>query len=56
MAVWLEAHPVGQLFLSPYDVVFSDIDIVEPDLVYLSNGRAAEVLTPLHARGEPPSS
>ncbi|NOT27802.1 MAG: Uma2 family endonuclease [Acidobacteria bacterium] len=53
MGVWLEAHPVGQLFLAPYDVVFSDSDVVEPDLVYLSNGRAAEVLTPLHARGVP---
>ena len=53
MGVWLEAHPVGQLFFAPYDVVFSDTDVVEPDLVYLSNGRAAEVLTPLHARGVP---
>jgi Uma2 family endonuclease len=50
---WLQAHPVGQIFHAPYDVVFSDTNVVEPDLVYLSNGRAAEVLTPLHARGVP---
>jgi len=50
---WLEAHPVGQLFHAPYDVVFSEFDVVEPDLLYLSNERAAHVLTPLHARGVP---
>src|SRR5439155_20623490 len=43
----------GQLFYAPYDVVFSEFDIVEPDLLYLSNARAAEVLTPLHAKGVP---
>jgi Uma2 family endonuclease len=50
---WLEAHPTGRLFHAPYDVVFSDFDVVEPDLLYLSNERAAQVLTPLHARGVP---
>jgi len=50
---YLEQHPIGQLFYAPYDVVFSDFDVVEPDLLYLSNTRAAEVLTPLHARGVP---
>jgi Uma2 family endonuclease len=50
---WLERHAVGQLFYAPYDVVFSDFDVVEPDLLYLSNERAAQVLTPLHAKGVP---
>ena len=49
----LEQHAIGQLFYAPYDVVFSDVDIVEPDLLYLSNARAVEVLTPLHAKGVP---
>ena len=53
IASWLKAHPIGQIFLSPYDVIFSDSDVVEPDLVYLSNERAAQVITPLHARGVP---
>src|SRR5437773_5438028 len=35
--VWLESHPIGQIFLSPLDVVFSDFDVVDPDLLYLSN-------------------
>ena len=29
------------------------LDLVEPDLLYLSSERAKEVLTPLHARGVP---
>jgi Uma2 family endonuclease len=49
----LEIHPIGQVFIAPYDVVFSDFDVIEPDLLYLSNERAAEVLTPLHAKGVP---
>ncbi len=50
---WLEEHPIGRIFSAPYDVVFSDFDIVEPDLLYLSNERAAQVITPLHAKGVP---
>jgi Uma2 family endonuclease len=50
---YLEQHPLGQVFFAPYDVVFSDFDVVEPDLLYLSNARAAEVLTPVHAKGVP---
>ena len=50
---WLEQHPIGLLFHAPFDVVFSNFDVVEPDLLYLSNARAAEALTPLHVRGVP---
>ena len=50
---WLEAHPVGRVFFAPYDVVLSNFDVVEPDLLYLSNERASEVVTPKHVRGTP---
>jgi Uma2 family endonuclease len=50
---WLEEHPVGQIFYAPYDIVFTQFDVVEPDLVYLSNERAAQVITAQHARGVP---
>lgn len=50
---WLEEHPVGRVFFAPFDVVFSDFDVVEPDLMYLSHQRAAEALTPAHVRGVP---
>ena len=50
---WLEAHPVGQLFYAPFDVVFSNFDVVEPDLLYMSNARATEILTVKHVAGVP---
>ena len=53
IGLWLRDHPIGQLFYAPFDVVFSKFDVVEPDLLYLSNERAAEVITPLHVQGAP---
>jgi Uma2 family endonuclease len=50
---WLEEHPVGQIFYAPFDVVFSRFDVVEPDLLYVSNERGAEVLTDQHVTGAP---
>jgi Uma2 family endonuclease len=50
---WLEIHQVGRVFYAPYDVVFSNFDVVEADLLYLSNERMAEVVTPQHVRGAP---
>jgi len=50
---WLERNPIGRLFHAPFDVVFSNFDVVEPDLLYLSNARAADALTPQHVRGVP---
>src|SRR4029077_14728735 len=45
---YLERHTIGRLFYAPFDVVFSHFDVVEPDLLYMSNARAAEVLTAQH--------
>jgi Uma2 family endonuclease len=50
---FLEEHPIGQLFYAPFDVVFSNFDVVEPDLLYMSNERAATILTVAHTRGAP---
>ena len=50
---WLEEHPVGRVFHAPLDVLMSQFDVVEPDLIYLSNERAAEIMTTLHLRGAP---
>ena len=50
---WLEQRPTGQLFLAPFDVVFSRFDVVGPDLLYMSNERAAAVLTEANVQGAP---
>jgi len=39
---YLDTRPIGTVFTAPYDVVLSDTDIVEPDLLLvLNNSRAA---------------
>ena len=53
IGAWLEERPIGQLFYAPFDVVFSRFDVVEPDLLYISNERAATVLTAANVQGTP---
>ena len=50
---YLETHPIGQVFLAPFDVVFSNFDVVEPDLLYISSEWRAEILTKQNVRGAP---
>jgi Uma2 family endonuclease len=50
---YLEVHPIGEVFYAPFDVIFSEFDVVEPDLLYLSKARAAEVLTSKNVKGTP---
>jgi Uma2 family endonuclease len=49
---YLKEHPIGAVFTAPFDVVFSDFDVVEPDVLYISRERAG-VLTEKHMRGAP---
>jgi len=49
---YLESHPVGRAFAAPFDVVFSNVDVVEPDLLFISNARL-DVLTTKNVQGAP---
>ena len=49
---YLHAHTMGEVFMAPFDVVFSQFDVVEPDLLYISKERR-EVLTTQNVRGAP---
>jgi Uma2 family endonuclease len=53
IGMWLEEHSFGQIYFAPFDVIFSMFDVVEPDLLYMSNERAARVLTDANVRGAP---
>jgi Uma2 family endonuclease len=53
IAKWLEADPIGEVFYAPFDVVFTRFDVVEPDLLYMSRERAAQILTEKHVTGAP---
>lgn len=48
----LEQHGGGEIFPSPFDVVFSFFDVVEPDLLYVSDARKP-IVTHKHVRGSP---
>ena len=50
---YLEAHPLGHVFLAPFDVVFSNFDVVEPDLLYITEARRRNILTTTNVRGAP---
>ena len=50
---WVRAHAVGKVWLAPFDVVLSSSDVVEPDLLYLSNERRAEIATEANVQGPP---
>jgi Uma2 family endonuclease len=50
--IYLKQHPIGAVFVAPFDVVFSDLDVVQPDILYISRERAG-VLTDQHVRGAP---
>jgi Uma2 family endonuclease len=50
---WLQEHPLGRLFYAPLDCKFSTFDVVEPDLLYVCNARAPELLSGRHVMGAP---
>ena len=50
---YLENQPRGQLFFAPFDIVFTQFDVVEPDLLYMSHERASEILTDANVQGCP---
>lgn len=51
-ADFLATHRLGEVFAAPYDVVLSDEDIVEPDLLFISAARAA-IITEKNIQGPP---
>jgi Uma2 family endonuclease len=53
LELWLNEHPVGEVFYAPLDVLFSSFDVVEPDLLYVSIERAAALLAGQHVTGAP---
>lgn len=50
---YLQEHPVGRVFAAPFDVIFSDFDVVQPDLLYISRERMAAIETSPWVKGAP---
>jgi Uma2 family endonuclease len=49
---FLSEHPLGEYFFAPTDVILSPHDIVQPDLLFISNERAS-ILTEKNVQGAP---
>ena len=49
---YLEEHPLGEILTAPCDVVLSPHDLTQPDLLFISNERAA-IVTEKNVQGAP---
>ena len=50
--LYQEIHPGGRLYYAPLDVVFTDVDVVEPDVLFVTDDQI-HIVTPQHLRGAP---
>ncbi len=49
---YIKTQQLGEVYVAPFDVVFSRFDVVEPDILYISAARAS-VLTDKNVQGAP---
>ncbi|MEX0875572.1 MAG: Uma2 family endonuclease [Actinomycetota bacterium] len=49
---YLERHGGGEVFVSPFDVVLSDFDVFQPDIVFIAD-QDRQVLNEKNVRGSP---
>ena len=50
---YLQERPIGRVFMAPFDVIFSEFDVVEPDLLYISRERSQQIETSPWVKGAP---
>ena len=52
MFMFADDRELGKVLHAPYDVILSDTDVVQPDILFVSNERA-HIRTPANIRGAP---
>ena len=52
MHSFVEENDLGWVFDAPFDVLFTDTDVVQPDLMFISRERG-HILTPANVQGAP---
>ena len=52
LGVLMRRLTIGRAFAAPIDVYFTDTDVVQPDLVFISNARS-HIITDANIRGAP---
>ena len=49
---FVQEHELGEVFVAPFDVVLSDTDVVQPDVLFISRARADRI-TDANVQGAP---
>ena len=52
LGTFVEVNGGGKVFIPPFDVVLSDIDIVQPDIIFIADD-VMDILTDLNVWGSP---
>lgn len=52
IGTFVRERSLGKVYFSPFDVVLSDTNVVQPDLLFVSNERA-DIITPDNVQGAP---
>ena len=49
---FVTSNELGEVFLAPYDVIFANEDVAQPDLLFVSNARS-DIITEANIQGAP---
>ena len=52
MNIFVKENNLGRVFTAPYDVLFTDTDVAQPDILFVSNERE-HIRTPANIQGAP---
>ena len=52
MNIFVKENDLGRVFTAPYDVLFTDTDVAQPDILFVSNERE-HIRTPANIQGAP---
>ncbi len=52
LRVFVKNNKLGEVFYAPCDIIFSDIDIVQPDIIFISNENM-HIITESNVQGSP---
>ena len=52
MNIFVKENELGRVFIAPFDVLFTDTDVAQPDILFVSNERE-HIRTPANIQGAP---
>ena len=52
IALFVRERMLGRVYIAPFDIVCSDNDVVQPDVIFVSNDRL-DIITPDNIQGAP---